>query len=90
VRIAGLLDPEDRAALRVQGPVVDQLVDPRSWLERRIQLNDRLRPQQTVAELLLNVLPDAATADGEETVGVGGVLVDEPRRSPNTSIRRSP
>jgi hypothetical protein len=73
----GLADSEDAAALVMERPVGDELVNESARLKRRIQLERRLRPQRAALDLRLDVFADAFVADREEALGVPSVVIDE-------------
>ena len=65
VRI-GLADPEDPRAFLVKDPLGNQVIDRATGLERRIQLQQRLRPEPLASKVAVNKLPDATVADLDE------------------------
>ncbi len=69
--------PEDPAALGVQLPAVDQLIDPGAGLEGGVELEPRLGPQQPLLELLFHILLDPLVTDRQEALGVGAVVRDQ-------------
>ena len=72
-----LADAEDPAALGVQEPLTDEVVDLTARLERGIQLERRIGPQQALVEIMLDVLPDPLVLDREERLGVVPVVLDQ-------------
>ena len=58
-------------------PVADELVDCPARLERGVQLDDRIGPEQALIELAIDVLRDPLVADDDEAARVVGVVVDE-------------
>jgi hypothetical protein len=58
--------------------VCHELVDPFAGQEGGIQLDDRLRPEQTGVELVLYELVDATVADRDEAARVVGVVGNKP------------
>ena len=73
---------EDLRAPLVEQPVGDELVDGAARLERRVQLDDRVRPEQPVLQLPIDVLGDPLVADDDEAARVVRVVVDEPLSEP--------
>jgi hypothetical protein len=71
------LDAEDLAAPLVQDPLVGQLVDPAAGLERGVELEQRLGPEQLGVEFLLDPAADRRVADLDEAADVGGVGGDQ-------------
>jgi hypothetical protein len=69
--------PEDLRALRVQQALGDELVDGAAGFERRVQLNDRIGPQQPLGELAIDVVGDLLIADDDEAARVVRVVPDE-------------
>jgi hypothetical protein len=55
----------------------DDLVDGSPRLERGVQLNDRVRPEQSLFELAVDVLRNPLVTDDDEATRVVGVVVDE-------------
>jgi hypothetical protein len=58
--------------------VCHELVDPFAGQEGGIQLDDRLRPEQTGVELVLYELVNATVADRDEAARVVGVVGNKP------------
>jgi len=52
----------------------DEFVDVRAGLERGVQLDKRLGPQEAGAKILLDALPNAIVPDRDEAVRVGRVV----------------
>lgn len=73
----GLPAAEDWATALVEQPFGDELVDGSARLERRVQLNDRGRPEKSLFELTVDVRGDPLVADDDEATRVVGVVVDE-------------
>ena len=73
----GLLDAENLAAGFMQDAFVDQLVDGSAGLERRVELNERLGPEQSGIEFFLDLRVDPGIPDLDEAADVVGVGVDE-------------
>ena len=67
------LDAEDLPAAGVEDALVDQLVDRAAGLERRVELDQRLGPEQTRVEFRLHLGVDHRVADLDEAADVGGV-----------------
>ena len=61
-----LADAEDPAAFGVQEPLTDEVVDLTAGLERGVQLERRVGPQQALVEIMLDVLPDPLVLDRQE------------------------
>jgi hypothetical protein len=55
----------------------DQLLDCAARLERGVQLDDRLRPEQALLELVIDVAGDSRVADVDEAPREVRVVVDE-------------
>jgi len=72
-----LLDPEYPAAHVVQGPVSDELFDGAARLERRVELEERFRPERPGIEGPVHRGPYERIADLDETAGVAGVVADQ-------------
>jgi hypothetical protein len=62
----------------VQQPFGDELVDGAAWLERGVQLHNRIRPKQSLFELAIDVLCDPLVADDDKATRVIRVVVDKP------------
>ncbi len=56
----------------------DQIVDPGAWLEAGVELQQRIRPQQAVAQFVVDHLPDARITDRDEAPDVGAIVIDQP------------
>jgi hypothetical protein len=74
----GLVATEDLRAAVVEQPVRDELVDRSSGLEGRVQLDYRVRPEQSLFELTVDVLRDPFVVDNDEAAGVVRVVGDKP------------
>ena len=66
-------DPENFSAAGMQNRLVDQFIDFSAWLERRVELNQSLGPQQPRVELGLDLGVDYRVADLDETADVRGI-----------------
>jgi len=55
----------------------ERALDPATGLEARADLDQGLRPQQPLADLLVDGLADALIADPDEALDVAGVVVDQ-------------
>ena len=62
----GLVAPEDRAVRVVEDALGSQLVDRGARRERGVELDQRLGPEQALAELAVDDLVDAGVADVDE------------------------
>jgi hypothetical protein len=71
------LNPEDLATLRVQHVRINQVVDVAAGLERGVQLNQWLRPQEALGQLLVYEVSNALIADRYEAGRVLGVVLDQ-------------
>ena len=72
----GLPTAEDWAAALVEEPFGDELVDGSARLERRVQLDDRVRPEKSLFELAVDMLGNPLVTDDDEATRVVGVVVD--------------
>ena len=73
----GLVDPEDPRTLRVEGALADQVVDRAAGPERRVELEERLRPEALALENAVDESPDPRVADLDEAPDVVPVVGDE-------------
>jgi hypothetical protein len=64
-------------AFGVKRPLGHQLVDPLTGLERGVELEQRLGPEQPQAQVFLDPFGDARVADVHEAADVLGVLPDQ-------------
>ncbi|TFE69314.1 hypothetical protein A7Q09_05330 [Methylacidiphilum sp. Yel] len=71
------LDPEDLSAGFVEHPLVNELVDGLRHLESRVQLDQSLRPEEALLELILDELADSLVANGQEAPDEVAVLLDQ-------------
>ncbi len=55
----------------------DEFVNGTARLECRVQLNNRIRPEQPLFELAIDVLRDSLVTDDYEATRVVRVVVDE-------------
>src|SRR4051794_38181779 len=72
-----LAPPEDPAALLVQQPALDELVDEAAGLEAGIELDQGLRPQRPGGQLRLAAVLDPGVADLEKRPRVVLVVADQ-------------
>ena len=56
---------------------IDQIVDAISRIKAGVQLQQRVRPQQALLQLLADVIANAFVLDMDETLHVRRVVVDE-------------
>ena len=61
----------------MQEPLTDEVVDLTAGLERGVQLERRVGPQQALVEITLDVLPDPLVLDRQERLGVVPVVIDQ-------------
>ena len=61
----------------VQEASVDEIVDRPSGLERRVQLHNRVRPQEAFCELAIDTVADSLVADDDKAACVVGEVIDE-------------
>ena len=73
----GLADPENARAFLVQHPFRDQIVDRATRAERRVQLEQRLRPEPLGVEDAVDEPADARVTDLDEAAGVVPVVGDQ-------------
>ena len=71
-----LFDAKHPRTLLVKHACIHQVINPRPWFERRIELNQRLRPQHSLCEPLLDERPDSLVTNLDEAPNVVGVLGD--------------
>jgi len=72
-----LAAPEDVAALRMEDPLLHQLIDSGTALKRRIQLDFRVRPEKPLVQPVINERLDALVSDTHEALGILREVVDE-------------
>lgn len=72
-----LFAAEDLGAALMYESRVDKFFDGPAGLERGIQLDNRIRPEKSLFELMVDVLGDALVTDDDEATRVVGVVVDE-------------
>ncbi len=77
MKIAIRLDSENVAAFRVEYPCSNEFVDPFTWLERWIELDERFRPEDASLKLCRDKLAKIRFANGDEAAGIRGVVVDQ-------------
>ena len=75
----GLLDAEDPRALRMQRPVLDELIDCPAREEGRVQLEERLGPQSPRSQRALDLAIDPRISNLDEASGVTRIVVDQSR-----------
>lgn len=73
-----LVATEDAPALGVEGSLLDEPVDGPPRLERRVQLDERVGPEQAVGQVLVHEASDARIGDVEKAARVLGVVLDQP------------
>jgi len=69
---------EDAGAVLMEHPVPHQIVDPVPRLEGWIELDQRVGPEDAVAEACLHVVADPGFADVNEAIDIPRVVTDEP------------
>ena len=84
-----LADPEDPRAFLVKDPLGNQIIDRGAGLERRVQLQQRLRPEPLSSEVAVNKLPDATVADLDEAAGIVPIVRDQTVPEIKTSMTNS-
>ena len=77
VWLANFLDAKDGAAFRMELAAGDEVVDPWAGLKAGVQLQERIGPEQAVAQLLIDQSRNTVIADGDEAFDVGTVVVDK-------------
>ena len=75
--VFGLADPEYPRALGMENPLLDQIVDRSPGPERRVELEERLRPKSFGVKDVVDELVDPRVADLDEAPGVLPVVGDE-------------
>ena len=73
----GLVHPEDTRAFLVEDAFRDQVVDRAAGAERRVQLEERLRPEPLRIEDVVDEPLDPGIADPDEAAGVVPVVGDQ-------------
>ena len=73
----GLVDPEDPRALRVEGALVDEIIDRAAGPERRVELEERFRPEALGVENVVDESLDPRVTDLDEAPDVFPVVGDE-------------
>ena len=68
---------EDTGTFAVEDALVDQVGDPISGLERGVELDEGIRPQEALVEALPYLVFDAGIFDTDETSYVRPVVFDE-------------
>jgi hypothetical protein len=72
-----LILAENVGALLVEQLLFDKVVNPRTWLKRRIELNQRLRPQHPFVQPLCYVGLNRLVVDIDEALNIAGVIADQ-------------
>jgi hypothetical protein len=72
-----LVAAENRGAAIVDNSLRDKFVDRAASFEGRVELNDRLGPQQTFAKLAIDMSRDPLVTDVDEAAREVRVVVDE-------------
>ena len=83
------LDLKDIPALPVEESLVHKLVDPLAWLERGIQMNQRIGPEQARIDFPFHKGANPIVLDLDETPDVVGILVDEAISKSKDTLRRT-
>ena len=73
----GLVDPKDPRAFRVESALVDQIIDRAPGLERRVELEERFRPEAFAVEDAVDESLDLQVTDLDEAPDVVPVVGDE-------------
>src|SRR5581483_8522257 len=73
-----LVATEDAPALGVQRSLLDEPVDGPPGLERRVQLDERVGPEEAVGQVLVHEAADTRIGDVEKAARVLGVVLDQP------------
>lgn len=68
---------ENAAALCVQHALSDQVINPGAGSERRVQLDQRLGPEQTSVDGIIHPRANARVADLEETADIGVIVLNQ-------------
>lgn len=71
------LGPKDPAAIAVKDALVNKLVDRPAGLEGRVQLQQRLGPEEAGGHLLLDAATQPLVRNSDETFGVVGIVGDD-------------
>jgi hypothetical protein len=66
---------EDPRTLAVQEPLIDEIIDVPAALERRVQLERAVRPQQPLVGLAFDMSPDTVLLDAEEGLRIVAVVL---------------
>ena len=72
-----LLDSKDSRTFIMKDSFRAKAVDRTAWLKRRVQLNERIRPQETVLDLAVDLLRDAGVGNLDEAFCVRRVFGDD-------------
>ena len=73
----GLADPEDAGTFLVEYPELDQVVDGAAGRERRVELEERLRPESLRLEHVVDEPVDPRIADLDEAPRIAPVVADQ-------------
>ena len=73
----GLVDPEDSRALRVEKALLDQVIDRASGPERRVELEERFRPEALGVENAVDESFDPRVTNLDEAPDVVPIVGDE-------------
>jgi len=72
-----LVPSEDRAALCVEQALLHELVDRPAWFKRRVELDERLRPEEPRVELGIDPCANPLVVDLEEAAREVAVIGDQ-------------
>jgi hypothetical protein len=75
--LGGLGASEDLLAARVEETVADGVADVAARFERRVELDDRIWPEESFLQLLLDVRVNPRVADVDEAAREVRVVVDQ-------------
>src|SRR5262249_33231838 len=76
-RASTLVLTKNAGTLWMQDPLRNQCFNPLAGLKGRIQLNQRLWPEDASVQVLLSILADPSVTNLYETINVGSVVVDD-------------
>jgi len=71
-------DAKNPGAFRVQDFLLDELFNPLSCLKRRIHLNERIRPQKSLGQVIVHVFSNPIIFDIDETLDIIGIILYQP------------
>src|SRR4051812_25055303 len=77
IELSRLVDPEDLAAFLVEQPLRNELIDQPARLERRVELQWRIGPQESRIELRLDMSANSVVLDRQEGPRVFAVVTDQ-------------